>query len=159
MSRMQDRTPESAPQNRNSIEFSAWQWRETHKPLKEVSKEASQPGAAFLSFHRELMVSASERLLELGLDISDHHHPQVVPVPIARHPKTKAEARRWEAKIAFRIDEYMLAFAVTGTGTHVIHSTVGKEALADALTPHLDQPHELTKATILNSFPDQIWTF
>ncbi len=113
-----------------SVEFAKGQWREMYEAIAEV-KARPHPGATFLSFHRDLMVASSDRLLELGLDVSDLHNPRVVPVPIARHPKTKTEAQRWDAEISFCIEQHMLSFSVTGVGAHVVNSAVGKESLVE----------------------------
>ena len=107
-------------------EANAERWHELYKTLAEV-RESPHAGADFLSFHRDRMAAAHERLLELGLDVSDHRKPRVVPVPVARHPKTDAEARRWDAEIAFRIEQFMLCFSVSGAGAHVVRSAVGTE--------------------------------
>lgn len=148
---MQNNASKYAGGKSDSIEFAAWQWREINKSLAEAGKGAVNPGAGVLSFYRDQMVATAGRLLDLGLDVSDHHNPQVVPVPLARHPKTNAEARRWEAEIEFRINQYMLSFAVTAAGTHIIFSDVSREALAAALAPYIENPHELTRATILDA--------
>lgn len=144
-------TSKSAGGKSDSIKFAEWQWREINKSLAEMGKGAVNPGAGVLSFYRDQMVATAGRLLNLGLDISDHHNPTVVPVPVARRPKTNAEVRRMEAEIGFRISQYMLSFAVTAAGTHVIFSDVSKEALAAALAPYIENPHELTRATILDA--------
>jgi hypothetical protein len=116
--------------------------------LEEV-KGSSHPGANFLSFHRDLMVAAHERLLDLGLDVSDHHNPRVVPVPVVRHPKTQVEVRLWEAELSFRIDQYMLCFAVTGVGIHVVSLAVAHEDLVEVLSGYISgYPVEVSRETV-----------
>lgn len=126
------------------VEVAAWQWRELYKAVEEL-KESTHPGANFLSFYRDQMVFAEERLLKLGLDISDHRNPRVVPVPVALHPKTKAEARRWEAEITLWSYQFMLSFSVAGAGASVVYSAVGDEPLVEVLASYASKPAELTK--------------
>jgi len=94
------------------------------------------------------MVSSADRLLELGLDVSDHRNFRVVPVPTARHPKTKAEARRWEAEILFGIEQHMLSYAVAGVGAHVVYSAVEDGALVEALVRHVSDADALLRENI-----------
>ena len=137
-------------QSRNasgSIEAAARQWRELYSIIEEI-KGSSHAGAAFLSFYRNRMVSSADRLLELGLDVSDVHNPRVVPVPITHHPNSKAETRRWEAEISFRIDQHMLSFAVVGVGAHLVYSAVGDEPLAEVLAGYIRDASALPREDI-----------
>lgn len=131
------------------VEATARQWRKMYKALEEI-KGSSHPGATFLSFHRDQMVSSSNRLLELGLDVSDLRNPRVVPVPVTRHPKTPTEARRWEAEISFRIEQHMLSFSVTGVGTHVVYSAVGDKPLVEVLARYVSDPDVLPREDIVS---------
>jgi hypothetical protein len=126
-----DRSSERANPS-GSIEVAARQWHELDKVLEDI-KGSPHAGANFLSHHRDQMAYSTDRLLELGLDVSDHRNFRVVPVPAARHPKTKDEARTWEAETLIRIEQHMLSYAVTCAGTHVVHSAVEDEALVEVL--------------------------
>jgi hypothetical protein len=114
----------------------------------EEIKDTSHAGSHFLSFYRDQMVSSADRLLELGLDVSDLHNPRVVPVPIACHPKTKAEIQRWDAEISFRIEQHTLSFAVAGVGAHVVYSAVGDEPLVEVLAGYVRDLSALPRENI-----------
>jgi hypothetical protein len=130
-----------------SVEAAARQWRELYNVIEEI-KDTSHAGSHFLSFYRDQMVSSADRLLELGLDVSDLHNPRVVPVPIARHPKTEAETRRWDAEISFRIEEHMLSFSVAGVGAHVVYSAVGDAPLVEVLAGYVRDASTLPRENI-----------
>jgi hypothetical protein len=130
-----------------SVEAAARQWRELYNVIEEI-KDTSHAGSHFLSFYRDQMVSSADRLLELGLDVSDLHNPRVVPVPIARHPKTEAETRRWDAEISFRIEEHMLSFSVAGVGAHVVYSAVGDAPLVEVLAGYVHDASTLPRENI-----------
>ena len=130
-----------------SIESAAQQWREMYKALEEV-KGRPHSGAAFLSYYGKRVGWTADRLLELGLDVSDLRNPRVVPVPTVGQPKTKSEARRWDAETNFRVEQLMLSYSVTGVGTHVVHSNVGDGPLVDALAAYASDDHTLPRETI-----------
>lgn len=127
-----------------SVEDAARQWRELYNVIEEI-KGSPHAGANFLSFYRDQMVSSSDRLLELGLDVSDHRNFRVLPVPAAHHPKTETEARRWEAEISFRIEQHMLSYSVAGVGTHVVHLAVEDEALVEAFVRYVSDADALLR--------------
>ena len=129
------------------IEFAKAQWRKMYEALAEV-KASPHPGASFLSHHRDQMVSSHDRLLKLGLDVSDLSNPRVVPVPVARHPKTEAESERWEAEITFRSRLHLLSFSVAAAGAHVVYSAVGDEPLVEVLAGYVSDPAALPREDI-----------
>ena len=62
-----------------TIEDAAVSWRAFGKALRDT-EDGPHPGANTLSFHRDRMVSARERLLALGLDLTDLRKPHVCVV-------------------------------------------------------------------------------
>lgn len=134
----------TSSQAKKAIEEASQRWREFSKPLRELDKGA-HPGANLLSFVRDRLDASHEWLLQHGLDVSDLRNPQIVPVPVAQHPKTSAEAREWEAGIELAINSTVMHFAVAGAGTYGISSAVGTEALADALMPYAEGSGKLLR--------------
>ena len=65
-----------------AIEAAARYWREFRKAIGELEGEP-HPGANALSFHRDQMVFARERLLKLGLDVADLRNPKPVPLLVS----------------------------------------------------------------------------
>lgn len=129
------------------IEFAKAQWREMYEALAEA-KASPHPGASFLAYYRDQMVASYDRLLELGLDVSDLSNPRVAPVPAARHPKTKGESERWEAEISFWSQQHLLSFSVAGVGAHVVYSAVGDEPLVEVLAGYVSDPAALPREDI-----------
>jgi hypothetical protein len=74
-----------------AIEAAARYWQEFRKCIGEL-EGAPHPGANVLSFHRDQMVFARERLLKLGLDVADLRNPKPVPLLVSHHPKGQANA-------------------------------------------------------------------
>lgn len=135
-----DKGTAKANHSKGSIKDVAVAWHELYEILEEV-KKSEHPGASYLLFFRELMMGSFVRLLELGLDVSAPFNPRVIPVSVARGPKTRAEGRRWEAEIDFHLKRYVSSFSAVGAGVHVVRSAVGDGALAEVSThyvPELD---------------------
>jgi hypothetical protein len=131
------------------LEDAGRDWQEFRKALGAL-KGGAHPGANVLSLHRDQMVFARERLLKLGLDLADLRNPEIVPVPVSQHPKTAVEVRAWETEIAFRSDQSLLCWSVTGVGTHVVYSAVGRDALRDALLPYVEETADLSSTELLD---------
>lgn len=116
----------------NDLRQHAAAWHELHKVFNEVGNDPK--GAALsLLFSMDQMLDSMDRLLDLGLDVSDLRNPTVVPIAAERRPRTEREARKIEAEIKSLTNLYMLWFPVTGAGAHVIYSEVGKDSLAEVL--------------------------
>lgn len=94
-----------------AIERAARQWQELRRELRTIEKDVNA-GAGLLSFARDRMEESHEWLLRHGMDISDPHNVQVVPVPVERHPKNKVESREWELGIASASESFLQNFAV-----------------------------------------------
>jgi hypothetical protein len=102
-----------------------------------------------LSLHRDQMAWSSDRLLERGLDMSSRRSPRTIPIPLARHPRTQRDARRFEAEIMALLELHDLCFTVTAVGVHVVFSAVAHEDLVEVLSGYVEgYPAEVSREEI-----------
>ena len=114
-------------------------WESTNRVEKPQDAAAN-----LLTFSSRQMSFFRGRLLELGLDVSDPHKPRLVPVPVARHPRTKGEVRRWNVEPTSASQAFVQLFAVVGAGTHAVYTAVGEQALSEFVSAYLNQPVKLS---------------
>jgi len=126
--------------NEETIQEARQIWRAFDEKRKGLVKD-DKAGLAFLAYAEHQLCALDEQLRELGVDVSaGAARARQIPMPVARHPRTRIQAAKMEQDIARALWRYQQWEVLAKVGVSTFYKAVGERALAKVVAVYRQQP-------------------